>query len=75
MTRILSTADLPYTNCLYEMYCYTDEAEAASVAGEREAYLFESKAIKAMYLFLPVIPFTDDSLPAVIETGELEWLK
>ena len=21
------------------------------------------------------IPFTDDSLPAVIETGELEWLK
>lgn len=75
MTPISSPAELPYTNCLYELYMVTDEAEALAVAKGREAFLYQSKIITALYLFVPQIPFTDDSLPAVIETGELDWLR
>lgn len=74
MTPISSTNELPYTNCLYEMYMVADEAEAAKVADGREAYLFNSKIVKALYLFVPQIPFTDP-LPAVMELGELDWIK
>jgi hypothetical protein len=72
MTNISSPNDLP--GGWHEMYLVADEAEAQKISDGRECYLFKSKAIKALYLFVPQIPFTDDALPDVIETGELGWL-
>ena len=53
MTRIPSTIDLPHG--WHEMYCVADEAEALRIAGGRKAYLFQSKVITSLYLFIPVV--------------------
>ena len=52
MITITSTNQLPYGPCF--MFRVADEAEAAKIADGRTSYLYQSKVITALYLFLPV---------------------
>lgn len=52
MIPITSPIELPHG--LHQMYLVTDAEEARKIADGRKAYLYDSRIIKALYLFVPV---------------------
>ena len=52
MITITSTNALPHG--LHAMYQIKDEAEAVKISNGRTAYLYQSRVITALYLFIPV---------------------
>jgi hypothetical protein len=52
MTKIISTSDLG--GGLYRMYSVKDEAEATQIADGKKSFLYQSKIIDSLYLFVPV---------------------
>jgi hypothetical protein len=54
LTKIEKPDGLP-TGIDMRMSLVADETEAAQLAGKADGYLFQSRTIKALYLFIPVV--------------------